>query len=136
MLEHHSGVLYDPEDEARPVRATENWDTPADEAQMLPVPCLGPCISAIAQLVKRYGASAVLCTATQPALDERICGQPQTLCIVNSRKNAQTIYSLLGKDGAFHLSTLMHPAHRKAALAEIRAVDHGPALPGGVHLAD
>ena len=108
VLEHHSGVLYDIEDEAGPenarlARATENWDMPVvvttavqffeslfanrssqcrklhnlaqsviifDEAQMLPVPCLRPCVFAIAQLVKRYGASAVLCTATQPALDD------------------------------------------------------------------
>ena len=107
VLEHHSGVLYDIEDEARPdnarlARATENWDMPVvvttavqffeslfgnrssqcrklhnlaqsviifDEAQMLPIPYLRPCVFAIAQLVKGYGASAVLCTATQPALD-------------------------------------------------------------------
>ena len=201
VLEHHSGVLYDIEDEARPdnarlARATENWDMPVvvttavqffeslfasrssqcrklhnlaksviifDEAQMLPIPYLRPCVFAIAQLVKNYGASAVLCTATQPALDEifkeflpgrpsvelcppevfrpelfqrvtfrregklsweavaeRIGGQKQALCIVNSRKSAQQIYGLLDRDGAFHLSTLMYPAHRKAALREIR----------------
>ncbi len=39
-----------------------------DEAQMLPLPCLRPCVFAISQLVKRYRATAVLCTATQPAL--------------------------------------------------------------------
>ena len=202
VLEHHSGVLYDIADEARPenarlARATENWDMPVvvttavqffeslfasrssqcrklhnlaqsviifDEAQMLPVPYLRPCVFAISQLVKRYGVSAVLCTATQPALDgmfreflpdrpavelcpqeafhrevfqrvafrregklsweaaaDRISGQKQALCIVNSRKSAQKIYSLLAPEGAFHLSTLMYPTHRKAALAEIRA---------------
>lgn len=40
-----------------------------DEAQTLPVPYLEPCIAAISQLVKNYGSTVVLCTATQPALD-------------------------------------------------------------------
>lgn len=40
-----------------------------DEAQMLPVPFLRPCVNAIAELVQHYGVTAVLCTATQPALD-------------------------------------------------------------------
>lgn len=39
-----------------------------DEAQTLPVPYLEPCIAAISQLVKNYRSTAVLCTATQPAL--------------------------------------------------------------------
>ena len=39
-----------------------------DEAQMLPLPYLRPCVSAIAQLTAHYGTSAVMCTATQPAL--------------------------------------------------------------------
>ena len=40
-----------------------------DEAQTLPVSYLLPCVSAIAQLVRHYHATAVLCTATQPALE-------------------------------------------------------------------
>lgn len=135
-----------------------------DEAQMLPIPYLRPCVFAIAQLVKRFRVSAVLCTATQPALNDifhefvpefpavELCPQgtyqkdlfrritfrqagkrsweelseelnrlQHVLCIVNSRKNAQELFSRLEPEGAFHLSTLMYPAHRKAVLDEIRA---------------
>lgn len=134
-----------------------------DEAQMLPVPYLRPCVFAIAQLVKHYGASAILCTATQPSLGplfreflpdkppielcppetyrkevfrrvifrrvgtlswddlaQQLKSLPQVLCVVNTRKGAQALYSLLPEEGSFHLSTLMCPAHRKAVLAEIR----------------
>jgi CRISPR-associated endonuclease/helicase Cas3 len=134
-----------------------------DEAQMIPYPYLRPCVHAIAELVTHFRASAVLCTATQPALNDlfvefapgqaitelcrdnlfeaedfqrvhiqkagkltweelaqRMTEQQQVLCIVNSRKNAQTLYELLEPEGAFHLSTLMCPAHRKQVLNEIR----------------
>lgn len=41
-----------------------------DEAQMIPTENLRPCVYAISQLIKNYGATAVLCTATQPALSK------------------------------------------------------------------
>lgn len=41
-----------------------------DEAQMLPVPYLKPCVRAIQNLVREYGVTAVLCTATQPSLEK------------------------------------------------------------------
>jgi len=134
-----------------------------DEAQMLPVPFMRPCISLMTELVKHYYTSVVLCTATQPSLNKLIkeydfnyqpyelCPEnyydndlfrrvsftfdgtfsyeklvdclnenDQYLCIVNSRRAAQQIYSMLGDEGCYHLSTNMYPAHRKTVLSEIR----------------
>ena len=43
-----------------------------DEAQTIPLPLLRPCLAAIDERARNYGASVVLCTATQPAV-----GKPQ-----------------------------------------------------------
>lgn len=41
-----------------------------DEAQMLPTNYLKPCMAMIEELLQQYGTSIVLCTATQPALQQ------------------------------------------------------------------
>ncbi len=41
-----------------------------DEAQMIPTQYIKPCIRALCELVKHYGCTVVLCTATQPALNK------------------------------------------------------------------
>lgn len=137
-----------------------------DEAQMIPVPYLKPCTTMIDLLVSHFGCTALLCTATQPALNkyfsqpvteicsivdtlfehlkrvtfinigkqsddelvEQLAKLDQVLCIVNTRKQAQELYTKLPKEGTFHLSTLMVPAHRKATLDTIKArlTDHLP----------
>lgn len=135
-----------------------------DEAQMLPVPFLEACISGICQLVQNFKCSAVLCTATQPAIEpllmkhaprigiRELCPDPiqmyeafrrvryqdeggltddqlvkrlkevqQVLCVVNSRRQAQSLYTLLGaSEGTYHLSTMMTPYDRKTKLQFIR----------------
>lgn len=45
-----------------------------DEAQMLPNAYLKPCVAAIEQLIRYYQCTAVLCTATQPALKKFLSG--------------------------------------------------------------
>jgi len=131
-----------------------------DEAQMLPRAYLKPCLYAVYELVRNYGASAVFCTATQPSvkkflppgvelkelspnpkalytfyqrvkvnqvgklpdseLVERLNDQAQVLCIVNTRKHAKGLFEGVIGEGAFHLSTLMCPAHRKKTIAQIK----------------
>src|SRR5690606_29547008 len=120
-----------------------------DEAQSIPIHLLRPCMAAIDELARNYGASVVLCTATQPALRRhddalplrakdqpdgfdipddrelapdpkhlydklrrvdvewkrepvtdaeiaaRFAEQPQMLCIVNSRRHARDLFTLL-----------------------------------------
>ena len=43
-----------------------------DEARMLPTEHLRPCVAGIAKLVEQFRATAVLCTATQPVLNDLI----------------------------------------------------------------
>jgi CRISPR-associated endonuclease/helicase Cas3 len=135
-----------------------------DEAQMLPQSHLIPCVRAIGELVRGYGCTAVLATATQSALegffkniapleisanprelyeflrrseirqipepltdDElafRLRDNSQVLCIVNTRKQVQSLFQKLDIDksgNTFHLSTTMYPAHRSRVLSEIRS---------------
>lgn len=42
-----------------------------DEAQAIPTVYLEPCLAVLRELVEHYGCSVVLCTATQPALDDK-----------------------------------------------------------------
>ena len=49
-----------------------------------------------------------------------IMSRDQVLCVLNSRKDAVALFKLLNDPDAFHLSTLMCPAHRKDVLNEIK----------------
>ncbi len=58
---------------------------------------------------------------SEDALAAELQQHNQVLCIVNTRKAAQSLYALLPQEGRFHLSTLMYPAHRKQVLNTIRS---------------
>lgn len=47
-----------------------------DEAQMMPVDFLKPCLHALEQLVRYYGCTVVLCSATQPELGRYLQKDP------------------------------------------------------------
>lgn len=53
-------------------------------------------------------------------VSELIQQTDQVLCIVNSRKDAITLFDMVNDPQALHLSTLMCPAHRKQVLSEIK----------------
>jgi CRISPR-associated endonuclease/helicase Cas3/CRISPR-associated endonuclease Cas3-HD len=55
-----------------------------DEAQMIPIEYLKPCLMALNELVTNYGCSIVLCTATQPNLNKLL--QKQPLEIIKTQK--------------------------------------------------
>ena len=56
-------------------------------------------------------------------IDELVCALNKTqrvLCIVNSKRIAQTIFEKLHENGRYHLSTFMCPTHRRKVLANIK----------------
>lgn len=90
-----------------------------DEAQALPVGYLKPCVNAVAELVKNYGCSAVLCTATQPSLDGLLEG-----CGVSAREIIDDVsglydffrrvtYKFIGRQSDEHMAELIG-SHKSA----------------------
>lgn len=63
-----------------------------DEAQMLPLPSLKPCIQAVTELIINYGCSAVMCSATQPALDSLFPNQLKMEEINNGFEQLEPIF--------------------------------------------
>ena len=55
-----------------------------DEAQMLPTDYLRPCLQALSELVRNYGSTVVICTATQPSLSGLLDESIQPIEIMRS----------------------------------------------------
>ncbi|MGI6404089.1 MAG: CRISPR-associated helicase Cas3' [Oscillospiraceae bacterium] len=86
-----------------------------DEAQMLPMPYLLPCVYGMAELVHNYGCTLVLCSATQPALEglfppeircEEICHDPVELHNFFRRTTVQRLGTLSDEELAQQMNAL------------------------------
>lgn len=121
-----------------------------DEAQTMPLRLLGPCLAALDELVRVYGASVVFCTATQPALrgedgfkggpsipcDRELAPEPQALYAQLRRARVERLDGKIGDEVVAArfaerpqmLCVVNRRAHAQALYARIRD------LPGAVHL--
>ena len=81
--------------------------------------------AAMAETLKRTRIElpAPNATLAWPELAQRLTTETQSLCVVNTTKDARELFRLVKEikpDAAFHLSARMCPAHRQEKLAEIR----------------
>ena len=81
-----------------------------DEAQMLPAFHLKPCIGAIANLVAQFNATAVLCTATQPVLNDLIQEFVPHIRVQEICPDAQKLYEQFRRVTFRHAGTLANAA--------------------------
>jgi CRISPR-associated endonuclease/helicase Cas3 len=118
-----------------------------DEAQTLPLKLLRPCVAAVGELALNYKSSVVLCTATQPALNEsdgflgglqnvrELAPQPQRLFQSLKRVAVRHVGRLSDESLAGHVrdrdQVLCIVNNRRHARALFMAIAE---LPGAYHL--
>jgi CRISPR-associated endonuclease/helicase Cas3 len=118
-----------------------------DEVQTLPTRLVPSLLSGVSLLVRDYGVSPVEISANPGAMAEtlrrtrielpepraemswpdlaaKLTAVPQSLCVVNTTKDARELFHLVqaaGPKSAFHLSARLCPAHRHEKLQSIRS---------------
>jgi CRISPR-associated endonuclease/helicase Cas3 len=119
-----------------------------DEVQTLPVELLEPTVHALQQLIDDYGATVLLSTATQPALDEIAFTTPPVQVVANPAQHFQTLrrvdyhvdltprdYNWLADAIAAREQIMVVLNTRKDAIATLDALhDRCPELAGVFHL--
>lgn len=82
---------------------------------------LAPDPKALYQRLKRVRVERLEAPAGDDVIAERFGVQERMLCIVNSRAHARDLFERIRHlPGAYHLTTLMCPRHRRGVLAEVR----------------
>ena len=81
-----------------------------DEAQMLPTPHLRPCVGVISNLVAHFEATAVLCTATQPVLNDLIRAFVPGTCVMEICPNRTELYAQFRRVSFQNAGTLSNTA--------------------------
>jgi CRISPR-associated endonuclease/helicase Cas3 len=119
-----------------------------DEVQTLPVELLEPTVHALQQLIDDYGATVLLSTATQPALDRIALTNPPVQVVANPAQHFQTLrrvdyhvdltprdYNWLADAIAAREQIMVVLNTRKDAIATLDALhDRCPDLAGVFHL--
>jgi CRISPR-associated endonuclease/helicase Cas3 len=119
-----------------------------DEVQTLPVELLEPTVHALQQLIDDYGATVLLSTATQPALDRIALTTPPVQVVANPAQHFQTLrrvdyhvdltprdYNWLADAIAAREQIMVVLNTRKDAIATLDALhDRCPELAGVFHL--
>jgi CRISPR-associated helicase Cas3/CRISPR-associated endonuclease Cas3-HD len=82
-----------------------------DEVQMFPTEYLKPCIAVLSELTYNYNCTAVLCSATQPALDQFFPIKPIEICEDNEnnlfRAFTRTKVEMLGESDSVSMAECM-----------------------------
>lgn len=77
-----------------------------DEAQTLPVFYLKPCVAAVAELVAHYKSTVVLCTATQPALQQMFEDYLPNLGLLEICDDLEDMYQCFRRTQIRYIGTL------------------------------
>ncbi|MBD5558059.1 MAG: CRISPR-associated helicase Cas3' [Desulfovibrio sp.] len=95
----------------------ETGFAPEEVRDIIPADAQGP----LFRIFERAQVDVLEEKLDDEALGAMLRGEPQVLCIVNSRRHARELFALLdGGEADFHLSARMTPAHRTRVLAAIR----------------